>query len=165
MSSAGMACAFPKGPVWHGLIGDKHLALRSDGIKRQLSIWLTLRCGFNFVLADKLRTTPETEFPKMVRLQDMRNHPVWKDWIVRKTLVFEDACFGEYAHEFLAVSHRWEASGDPDSTGAQLKALRVYLAAHPHIKFVFYDLMSLPQGRDKTGADGLGISITTASPD
>lgn len=43
LSSAGMACAFPKGPVWNGLIGDKHIAFRSDGIKRQL--WVDVGKG------------------------------------------------------------------------------------------------------------------------
>jgi len=48
------------------------------------------------------------------------------------------------------VSHRWENKNDPDPDGVQLVELQKYLRDHPSIEFVFYDLMSLPQGEKKT---------------
>ena len=42
---------------------------------------------------------------------------------------------------------------EPDLKGEQLKALLSYLYSNPRIKYVFYDLMSLPQGGDKLPAE------------
>ena len=39
---------------------------------------------------------------------------------------------------------RWESRELPDPTGAQLRALREYLIAHPDIKLVFYDYSCVP---------------------
>jgi hypothetical protein len=45
----------------------------------------------------------------------------------------------------LFVSHRWEERGQPDVDGAQLKAMKAYLEAHPEIKWVWFDYSSMPQ--------------------
>ena len=76
----------------------------------------------------------------MLPLQMMREkHP---DWIVKRTISFEQACLGSaYPREYLAVSHRWETSKEPDIKGAQLKALVDFLNERPEILYVFYDLM------------------------
>ena len=57
------------------------------------------------------------------------------------------------AKEYVAVSHRWENSKVPDTTGAQLEALRGFVLEQKEIQYVFYDLMSLPQGDDRTPAE------------
>ena len=78
----------------------------------------------------------------------------YPDWIIKKQLSFELVCRdAEYSLEYLAVSHRWELPGDPDPDGTQLAALRRFLLAAPRIKWVFYDLMTLPQGTDKTAVE------------
>ena len=109
-------------------------------LKQDLSLWLTQQCEFNFILAEKLRLASRTDLPKMLPLQMMREkHP---DWIVKRTISFEQACLGSaYPREYLAVSHRWETSKEPDIKGAQLKDLVDFLNERPEILYVFYDLM------------------------
>eukprot|EP00900_Chrysochromulina_parva_P009808 jgi/Chrpa1/18829/Chrysochromulina_OHIO_Genome00026532-RA len=48
-------------------------------------------------------------------------------------------------NNILFVSHRWEEPGQPDVDGAQLKAIKAYLEAHPEIKWVWFDYSSMPQ--------------------
>ena len=55
--------------------------------------------------------------------------------------------------QYLAVSHRWEERTEPDIKGAQLESLLALLNERKEIQYVFYDLMSLPQGADKTPAE------------
>lgn len=120
-------------------------------LKSDLSLWLTLQCEFNFIVADKLRAAGRKGFPKMLKLQDLREqHP---DWLSKRTINFEQACLGAYSREFCAVSHRWESPTEPDLTGTQLDALLTLLDERPEINYVFYDLMSLPQGADKTPSE------------
>jgi len=117
-------------------------------LKEALSLWLTQQCEFSFILAEKLRRASATFFPKMLRLQDMPS-----DWVVRRSISFEQACLGAYTKEYVAVSHRWENSKVPDTTGAQLEALRGFVLKQKEIQYIFYDLMSLPQGDDRTPAE------------
>lgn len=71
-------------------------------LKHDLSLWLTSQCEFNFIRADKLRQASRADFPKMLRLQAMReSHP---DWVVKRSINFEQACIGAYRREFVAVS-------------------------------------------------------------
>ena len=97
------------------------------------------QCEFYFVLADKVK-----EFRRSMPIfQDVRSeHP---DWIVRRTCTFADAIAGKYRDEYLSVSHRWEMPDDPDTNGAQLQALKDYLAANPQIVYVWFDYTSMPQ--------------------
>ena len=44
------------------------------------------------------------------------------------------------------VCSRWETPSQPDASGEQMKALRSHLLANPHIKHVFFDFTSMPQG-------------------
>ncbi len=50
----------------------------------------------------------------------------------------------------MAVSHRWELKEDPDPDGYQLHLLQTFLAERPHLEYVFYDYVCLPQ--EKRGA-------------
>uniref|UniRef100_A0A7S2GH12 COR domain-containing protein n=1 Tax=Haptolina brevifila TaxID=156173 RepID=A0A7S2GH12_9EUKA len=120
-------------------------------LKEKLSLWLTQQCEFCFLSADKLRSSTPSTFPAFMRLQDMRKH--YDDWMVYKTISFKKACLGDYVGEFLAVSHRWETREAPDTTGAQLLALREYIRSQPQIRYIFFDQCSLPQGGDKTPAE------------
>jgi len=120
-------------------------------LKAELAFWFTLNCRFYFILADKLRETPKVEFPKMLRLQDMKLK--FPDWVVTRTIMLDEACQDAYREEFAAVSHRWEDAEDPDPTGMQLVFLKEHLKCYTQIKFVFYDYMCLPQGADKTRVD------------
>jgi hypothetical protein len=73
-------------------------------LKEELSLWLTSQCEFNFILAEKLRQAGRDGFPKMLRLQDMREkHP---DWVVRRTINFEQACLSSRACSHCSTSAR-----------------------------------------------------------
>jgi len=84
-------------------------------------------------------------------LQDLRNDK--PDWISSETITFEGVIKARYRGEYLAVSHRWEERNEPDPQLVQLAALQKYLLDHPRITRVFYDLMCLPQGPDRTPRD------------
>jgi hypothetical protein len=89
------------------------------------------------VLAERLRAAKD-EMPQFMSLQDLRREK--PAWIVKHRIKLEDVVQGVYAAEYLAVSHRWEDRDTPDLYNVQLQCLQRYLAAHPHIKYVFYDV-------------------------
>ena len=119
-----------------------------DALFKTMECWLTLKCDFYFIKADKLRKASPEDFPKMLSLQDMKRYH--SDWIVKKTLSFDKACAGEYSKRYLAVSHRWESMESPDTRGKQLEELKTMIQAEPEIEFIFYDQMCLPQGLERT---------------
>ena len=148
----------PKAPI------DRVIELRvgSTTVRRlrrhpRLSMWLTRQCDFYFILAEPLRRSTKTTLPRMLSLQEMRKrHP---DWVVKKEIRLDAACRAEYATDYLAVSHRWEERGEPDPSGEQLDALRRTLGGAPQVQWVFYDLMCLPQGADKTPEEKAEFSL------
>ena len=118
-----------------------------EALKAEMEIWLTSSCEFNFILAEKLRTA--SEMPQLLRLQELRK--TRPDWVVKRTITLHDACSGKLAKEYLAVSHRWEGPGFPDSSdNVQLGALRAHLVAHPELKYVFFDFLCLAQRDHRT---------------
>ena len=58
-----------------------------------------------------------------------------------------------YVSDLLAVSHRWEDPSAPDGAGAQLRAIRAYLDAHPEVVGVWFDFWCMPQGKQRTLAE------------
>ena len=67
---------------------------QADLLRQDLSLWLTDRCTFYFVDAQRLREEPSA-LPRMLRLQDMLvQHP---SLIVQREIVLEQACRGAYA--------------------------------------------------------------------
>jgi hypothetical protein len=114
-------------------------------LKESLAHWLTESCDFYFVLADKLRAATAAELDTLsLPLQEVRKKS--PQWIVKLPVAFDKACKGAYAKEYLAVSHRWETPTKPDTTGAQLVELRKHLDEHLAIKYVWVDVLCLPQG-------------------
>ena len=111
-----------------------------EALRQRFTWWYTVHCEFNFILADKLRETDAAAFPKLLPLQQMRTE--YPDWIVKRTLDFDGVCSGAYVREYLGVSHRWEKPEDPDPHGLKLAELRVFLKAHPTIKYIFFDVRS-----------------------
>jgi hypothetical protein len=134
----------------HACLGYERCKPELRALQRELAFWFSSSCDFNFILAENLRGASESEFPQMLRLQDMRRK--FPDWIVNRRIVLTEACRGSYTEEYLAVSHRWEDANNPDLNGAQLKALNKFLKERPKIRYVFYDYMCLPQG-DRTAED------------
>ena len=67
--------------------------------------------------------------------------------LIQRTMTLGDALRGKYVKEILAVSHRWDTSDEPDTTGEQFIALKEHLNAHPEIKLVFFDFSCMPQGK------------------
>ncbi len=100
-------------------------------------------CCFHFVWASALRDDAALE--RLPSLQELRTHR--PAWLATRTIDFAEACRGSYAHSIVAVSHRWDNPSQPDPSGEQLRALQVYLRAHPHIELVFYDFCSMAQGQ------------------
>ena len=49
--------------------------------------------------------------------------------------------------------HRWETAGEADPSGRQLTAIRNHLRAHPAIRYVWVDVLCLPQGADRSAAE------------
>ena len=114
-------------------------------VKESMMKWVLMECEFNWIDAEKLRTSVQEDFPAFMTLQELRaSRP---DWVIKHTMKLEDACIGKYKEEFLGVSHCWETQGEPDPKGVQLQKLRQILREkrHQRVKYVFYDKSSLPQ--------------------
>jgi len=113
-------------------------------LKLDLAFWWNESCAFYFIDADQFRRASEAEFPEFLNLQELlQKHP---SWVEKRTLYLREVCHAAYAGDTLAVSHRWELEGKCDSSGEQLRALRQHVKLHPHLKWLWFDQMSLPQG-------------------
>ena len=96
--------------------------------------------SFYFVRASAVRNCTVKTLPRLQDLQ--RDHP---DWIVKKPIDMTSALLGEYRTSMCGVSHRWEDPKEPDTTGAQLIALKNFLKDHREIELVWMDFPSMPQ--------------------
>ena len=92
-------------------------------------------CSFWFLHAEKIRTSDATTLPNLQKLR--KTHA---EWLVQKEITFAEGFRGAYKKTFLAVSHRWEKPGEPDTLGVQFAAIRKHLVDHPEIQFVWYDV-------------------------
>jgi hypothetical protein len=72
-------------------------------------------------------------------------------------------CGGGIMKNILFVSHRWGVPAQPDVDGEQLKAIKVYLEAHPDIKWVWFDYSSMPQGDDRTPKEKAEFDLMLAA--
>ena len=115
-------------------------------------------CTFWFVSASHIRsldlTTRERtitlpSFPKLVKLSNAYGGSV----LEQRTLTAGVAFRQGYVFDLLAVSHRWEDPKLPDGAGAQLRAIRAYLDAHPEVVGVWFDFWCMPQGKQRTLAE------------
>ena len=112
------------------------------------------RIVFWCIKADKLRNCDDRVLP---RFQDLRRQK--PDWFVEVEITLEGACAHEYADYLLAVSHRWEQQGDPDTQGIQLSALCHYVRGRPAILYVWVDFYCAPQ-KERTPAEELVFGRT-----
>ena len=78
-------------------------------------------CSFFFLSAAELRSGRVDALPVF---QDALQVP---GLLSTQTVNLRRACLGEYAATHLAVSHRWEEPGAPDSQGEQCKRLCEFL--------------------------------------
>ena len=95
---------------------------------------------FNFILAEKLLESDylrgKTKKP-LPKLQDIeRNHP---NWIVRLPVDMAGSVRGEFSESFVAISHRWETSEEPDPTGEQSGHVDNYLRSNKSVAYVWMD--------------------------
>jgi hypothetical protein len=116
-------------------------------------------CSFIFMDADFIRRLSRTEhdkwtewtagpkwsgktFPRMQEMEKIFGEDAFKE----HTISCREAFRGNYLKKgFCAVSHRWDESGKPDSTGIHLKKIREFLDQHQDIKWIWYDFWCLPQ--------------------
>ena len=96
-------------------------------------------CTFCYVSADYVRASDATSLPNFQTLSKIDGA------ILRRTLKIDEAFRNGYTADLLAVSHRWEDQSEPDGVGAQMREIKIYLAAHPEIVGVWYDFASMPQ--------------------
>jgi hypothetical protein len=145
--------AIPTAKLEELITSAEHLGVDSDvlqqshstlheAVEKQELVRSGSACDFWLLSAARILEHPEMEsLPSWQELQQD-----WPGWLVLQTLTMSDACAGGFQDSILAVSHRWEHPGAPDSKGVQLKALREYLCTHPKIKWVFFDYSTMPQG-------------------
>ena len=127
----------PKAGAGTGSVMLRGEEVTIETLKEEFALWLTTRCEFQFVLADKLRDASQAELPVFASLQELRRSK--RTWLTRKLITFEDALAGTYAAEYLALSYRWETAKHPDPSGVQLRALQEHLRNHRSIRFVFVE--------------------------
>ena len=96
----------------------------------------SLDVPFWFVDADRIR---KSDYVTLPRMQELRAD----GWLVHHRWSFDKACRGEYAKEFLAISHRWEDKNAPDEGGVQFSAVRTFLGDTENggsaIKWVWFE--------------------------
>ena len=127
----------PKAGAGLGSVMLRGEAVSVETLKEEFAFWLTTRCEFQFVLAEKLRTASRSELPTFASLQELRRTK--PSWLTRKLIIFEDALAGAYVLEYLALTYRWETANHPDPSGMQLHALQEYLIENPSILYVFIE--------------------------
>ena len=66
---------------------------------------------------------------------------------MRREIYEADAFRGEYAQEYLAVSHRWMIADAPDAAKMPnaRNSTRSRRDSHPELKFVWFDFWCMPQ--------------------
>jgi len=104
----------------------------------RVKLW-THGFGFWFVSADKIKMStgplpPHQEMKKM------------SGWLTKHTICLQH-CLSFVLVHFVAVSHVWLTRDNPDPKGEQAAALRIWLLRNPHVKYVWLDWCSLPQGQ------------------
>ena len=115
-------------------------------------------CSFWFVHADKIRTSDATMLPNLQQLR--KTHAAW---LVQKEITFAEGYRGAYKKTFLAISHRWEKPGEPDTLGVQFAAIRKHLVDHPEIQFVWYDVRSVLPPQPDTDVSPLPTVVFDSS--
>lgn len=144
-------------------------------------------CSFSFMDADFIRDLSRTEHDgrtewtagpkwsgtnspcwsgtKFPRMQEMEKRcpEAFKEHTISRRKAFR----GHHRKEFCAVSHKWDESGAPDSTGTQLEKIREFLVdkRNQEVRWIWYDFWCLPQcdpGTDVTvkltpTSDGFGV--------
>ena len=112
-------------------------------------------CTFWFVTASYIRgldLTTTTTLPSFQELSK-RTNASGGGVLEQRTLKAGVAYRQGYVSDLLAVSHRWEDPSAPDGAGAQLRAIRAYLDAHPEVVGVWFDFWCMPQGEQRTLAE------------
>ena len=96
----------------------------------------------------KLATAPDGTFgygegkslPSFQKLKTMPRSP-----LVR-LLISKKACLQHlYKRHILAVSHRWQAKGEPDEEGQQFTAVVAHVLTNPEVQYVWFDFWCMPQ--------------------
>jgi len=99
-------------------------------------------CSFYFVNADYLRNYQLQDLPIPI-FGELLAIPAA---VVQKDIVLADAMLGKHTPtDFCIVSHRWFHPKKPDD-GTQFLAIQEHLQHNLHIKYVWYDYWSMPQG-------------------
>jgi HEAT repeat protein/outer membrane murein-binding lipoprotein Lpp len=112
-------------------------------------------CTFWFVSASHIRSLDLTttitlpSFLKLVKLSNASGGSVLEQRTLKAGVAYRQG----YVSDLLAVSHRWEDPSAPDGAGAQLRAIRAYLDAHPEVVGVWFDFWCMPQGEQRTLAE------------
>ena len=101
--------------------------MNADALREEFAFWLTTRCDFNFILAEKLRNATPSELPKMPSLQQLRRDK--PDWVVRKPISLQGALAGEYVTKYLSLSYRCERGTSGRVWGAAPRAAGAFETA------------------------------------
>jgi len=133
-------------------------------------------CSFSFMKADFIRDLSWTEDDGWTAGPEWTAGPKWsgktfprmqeiKKWcpeaIEEITIWRRKAFHGDYRKEICAVSHRWDESSEPDSTGTHLKKIREFLVNDlegREVKWIWYDFWCLPQRKRKECGPGTELT-------
>jgi biotin operon repressor/ribosomal protein L13E len=97
---------------------------------------------FYFVDAKYLRNTAKETVPSFQQLKRQPNV------LIKRVFSRGDAYRRKYEAEYLAVSHRWERSEEPDVEGVQFASIKDFLSKEgAGIKYVWFDFWCMPQGK------------------
>jgi len=129
------ALAMPDPSFTEGELQDAQIKL-NEAKDVQSRAELGSGCPFVWLDAAALRSSAES-MPRLLPMQALQEeHP---DWFHTEMLTLEDACRRSFAHDHVAISHRWDERNSPDPSGEQLQAIRGYLQEHPMISRVWIE--------------------------
>jgi len=78
------------------------------------------------------------------RFQELRDRGL----VDKREIHLSDVLSGALRRSHAVVSHRWEDKHHPDARGEQLRRIKRFLQRSPHIQYLWYDYMSIPQGKE-----------------
>ena len=92
-------------------------------------------CTFYFVPVARVRASVTRGEKTLPHFQQLREEGA----LVERKLTRSECYRGVHVGKVLAVSHRWEQPGAPDTEGVQLKAILAHLDAAGTIELVWFE--------------------------
>ena len=113
-------------------------------------------CTFYFVPVARVRASVSRGEKALPQFQVLREEGA----LVERKLTRSECYRGVHVGKVLAVSHRWEQPGAPDTEGVQLKAILAHLDAVGTLELVWFECARVPEPRLRARAIRADASLS-----